>query len=54
MAMSSLDPKPARLENGSRLDYGVGEAIEAFLRACLNHGWTPPPGFREMAWEELS
>lgn len=49
MAMSSLDPKPARLEGGGRSDYGVGEAIEAYIRACNTHGWTVPPGFKEMA-----
>jgi len=49
MAISSLEPKPARLENGGRLDYGVGEAVEAFIRACNVHGWTVPAGFREMA-----
>ncbi|KAH7396607.1 hypothetical protein DE146DRAFT_42745 [Phaeosphaeria sp. MPI-PUGE-AT-0046c] len=49
MAISSLDPKPARLENGGRMDYGVGEAVDAYMRACAVHGWTVPPGFREMA-----
>ncbi|KAF2648732.1 hypothetical protein K491DRAFT_722312 [Lophiostoma macrostomum CBS 122681] len=49
MAMSSLDPRPARLETGGRGEYGIGEAIEAYLRACAVHGWTAPPGFREMA-----
>jgi ubiquitin-conjugating enzyme E2 Q len=49
MAMSSLDPKPARLENASRTDYGVGEAVEAYIRACHVHGWTVPDGFKEMA-----
>ncbi|KAF2493350.1 hypothetical protein BU16DRAFT_465013 [Lophium mytilinum] len=50
MAMSSLDPKPARLENGPMGDYGVGEAVEAYIRACNTHGWTVPEGFREMAY----
>lgn len=50
MAMSSLDPKPARLENGGRQDYGVGEAVDAYIRACAVHGWTVPPGFREMVY----
>jgi ubiquitin-conjugating enzyme E2 Q len=50
MAMSSLDPKPARLENSARMDYGVGEAVEAYMRACAMHGWTVPVGFREMAY----
>jgi ubiquitin-conjugating enzyme E2 Q len=49
MAISSLEPKPARLEQGGRVDYGVGEAVEAYMRACAVHGWTVPPGFREMA-----
>lgn len=49
MAMSSLDPKPARLETHARVDYGVGEAMEAYIRACNVHGWTVPEGFREMA-----
>jgi ubiquitin-conjugating enzyme E2 Q len=50
LAMSSLDPKPARLENGSPRDYHVGEAVEAYVRACNTHGWTVPAGFREMAY----
>jgi ubiquitin-conjugating enzyme E2 Q len=50
MAMSSLEPKPARLENGGRMDYGVGEAVEAYIRACNMHGWTVPAGFKEMAY----
>lgn len=51
--MSSLDPKPARLEGTNRgvrvSEYGVGEAIDAYIRACQVHGWTVPEGFREMA-----
>jgi ubiquitin-conjugating enzyme E2 Q len=50
IAISSLDPKPARLDTGGRQDYGVGEAVEAYMRACAVHGWTVPPGFREMAY----
>jgi ubiquitin-conjugating enzyme E2 Q len=39
LAMSSTDPKPARLEGGQLVrDYGVGEAVEAFRRACAIHG----------------
>ena len=36
--MSSTDPKPARLEGGGVRDYSVGEAVEAFVRACHTHG----------------
>jgi len=50
MAMSSLDPKPARLDTHGRQDYGVGEAVEAFIRACNVHGWVVPAGFKEMAY----
>ncbi|USP81415.1 hypothetical protein yc1106_08689 [Curvularia clavata] len=49
MAISSVDPKPARLAPGGPSDYGVGEAVEAYVRACAVHGWTVPAGFREMA-----
>ena len=38
LAMSSTDPKPARLEPGTVRDYQVGEAVEAFIRACHTHG----------------
>ncbi|KAL8846923.1 MAG: hypothetical protein Q9221_008011 [Calogaya cf. arnoldii] len=38
LAMSSTDPKPARLEPGKVRDYDVGEAIEAYIRACHAHG----------------
>ena len=38
LALSSTDPKPARLEQGPVRDYGVGEAIEAYIRACHAHG----------------
>ena len=38
MAISSTDPKPARLERSSTTDYSVGEAIDAYVRACNAHG----------------
>ncbi|KAI4240000.1 MAG: hypothetical protein LQ352_007743, partial [Teloschistes flavicans] len=38
LALSSTDPKPARLEPGPVRDYGVGEAIAAYVRACRTHG----------------
>jgi ubiquitin-conjugating enzyme E2 Q len=50
MAITSTDPKPARLDRGGRHDYGVGEAVEAYIRACAMHGWTVPAGFRETAY----
>jgi ubiquitin-conjugating enzyme E2 Q len=47
--MSSTDPRPAQLEKGMMRDYGIGEAIDAYIRACQVHGWTVPEGFKEMA-----
>lgn len=38
LAISSSEPRPARLEPGTTQDYGVGEAVEAFVRACHHHG----------------
>ena len=38
LAISSTDPKPARLEPGPVKDYGAGEAVEAYIRACQAHG----------------
>ena len=46
MAISSTDPKPARLEDGNGLQpYGVHEAVSAYKRACMMHGWSIPKDF---------
>lgn len=37
LAISSTEPKPARLEPGQAKEYGVMEAVEAFIRACRTH-----------------
>ncbi|KAF2642519.1 ubiquitin-conjugating enzyme E2 Q2 [Massarina eburnea CBS 473.64] len=50
VAITSTDPNPARLVMHGRQDYGVGEAVEAYMRACQIHGWTVPAGFKEMAY----
>ncbi|KAJ4982919.1 polymerase [Stagonosporopsis vannaccii] len=50
MAMTSLDPRPARLERSGRRNYGIGEAVEAYIRACAMHGWTVPADFKETAY----
>ncbi len=42
MALCNLEPKPARLAN-ERSDYGIGEALEAYRRAAMTHGWVVPP-----------
>ena len=39
MALTSTDPKPAKLEpRSAKSDYGVGEAMDAYRRACQTHG----------------
>ncbi|EMD00741.1 hypothetical protein BAUCODRAFT_181496 [Baudoinia panamericana UAMH 10762] len=43
------DP-PARLVGGRSGDYGMAEAADGYVRACNTHGWTVPPGFKEMAY----
>lgn len=45
LALSSTDPRPARLEHGPVRDYGVAEAMEAFVRACHAHGVSFGPFF---------
>lgn len=50
MAITSLDPKPARLETtyaDKQSDYHIGEAMEAYIRACKMHGWAIPEDFRQ-------
>lgn len=55
MAMSSTDPRPARLNSISSAklaagaDYGAGEALDAFERAARTHGWTVPKDVRQNA-----
>lgn len=52
MAIMNLEPKPARLENKGKYkqyDYGVGEAMDAYIRACRTHGWEVPKDFKEFA-----
>jgi len=57
LALCSLDPRPARLQRGpggkvvrpKMPDYGIGEAIEAYIRAATTHGWKIPVDLRRMA-----
>ncbi|KAK2771276.1 hypothetical protein FQN52_005583 [Onygenales sp. PD_12] len=54
MAISSTDPKPARLQAGQSVakgtvqSYGVDEAVDAYIRACRMHGWQVPKDFQNM------
>lgn len=51
MAISSTDPSPARLERsqgkGKVREYAVGEAVDAYVRACRTHGWEIPKDFEQ-------
>ncbi|KAI1911777.1 hypothetical protein LOZ61_003649 [Ophidiomyces ophidiicola] len=53
MAMCTTDPRPARLQHcqnakdGTVKEYGVGEAVEAYIRACRIHGWEVPRDFSQ-------
>ncbi|KAK3943456.1 hypothetical protein QBC46DRAFT_351343 [Diplogelasinospora grovesii] len=60
MALCSLDPKPARLQNTNIItgdnnrkanwnDYQIGEAIDAYIRATNAHGWKVPEDLRRTA-----
>jgi ubiquitin-conjugating enzyme E2 Q len=65
LALCSQDPRPARLVKqkpyidltgpsfrscgGSAHDYGIGEAIEAYIRAASTHGWRIPDDLRQTA-----
>ncbi|KAI9801480.1 MAG: hypothetical protein M1833_002712 [Piccolia ochrophora] len=51
MAMSSTEPFPARLEDGPVSDYGIAEAVEAFVRSCRMHGWQVPKDVFQMGAE---
>lgn len=44
LALMSQDPAPARLLSDCNLDYNVGEAVQAYRRACKTHGWGIPDG----------
>ncbi|GAB1737047.1 hypothetical protein NU219Hw_g409t1 [Hortaea werneckii] len=46
----ALSEPPARLDVKNHGDYGTGEAADGYMRACATHGWTVPPGFKEMAY----
>jgi ubiquitin-conjugating enzyme E2 Q len=53
LAMSNVEPRPARLEGQGKKqynqDYSTGEAMAAFIRACAMHGWQVPKDFQEFA-----
>lgn len=58
MAMSSTDPRPARLAPGRQGvmqgDYSIFEAVDAYRRACMSHGWAIPQDLMETTKESSS
>ncbi|KAJ5152995.1 uncharacterized protein N7482_009473 [Penicillium canariense] len=50
MALSATDPHPGRLSHERVGDYSVGEAVQAYTRACMAHGWVIPKDMKAMSW----
>ncbi|KAF8968508.1 hypothetical protein BDZ97DRAFT_1798782 [Flammula alnicola] len=44
LALSNLEPKPARLSTDWNRPYGVDESLAGYKRAAMTHNWTLPPG----------
>ncbi|KAF6754673.1 hypothetical protein DFP72DRAFT_812438 [Ephemerocybe angulata] len=44
LAISNLDPRPARLAKNWQTPYSVSESLAGFKRAASTHGWTVPDG----------
>ncbi|RDX46333.1 hypothetical protein OH76DRAFT_1407058 [Lentinus brumalis] len=49
LAISNLDPKPARLASNWDSPYGMQEAMEGYRRAAMTHGWKIPQSFDRIA-----
>ncbi|KAJ7213658.1 hypothetical protein B0H12DRAFT_1061615 [Mycena haematopus] len=48
LAISNLDPRPARLASNWNMPYSVGESLVGFKRAAATHGWTVPEGIDKL------
>ncbi|KAF8523448.1 hypothetical protein BU17DRAFT_43697 [Hysterangium stoloniferum] len=48
LAISNLDPRPARLANNWDVPYTSVEALKGFRRAAGTHGWTVPEGLDKL------
>ncbi|TFK43105.1 hypothetical protein BDQ12DRAFT_165045 [Crucibulum laeve] len=44
LAISNLEPRPARLARDWQRSYSIGEALEGYKRAAATHGWQLPKG----------
>ncbi|EMD36029.1 hypothetical protein CERSUDRAFT_156784 [Gelatoporia subvermispora B] len=49
LAISNLDPRPARLAANWDTPYQIGEALEGYRRAASTHGWKVPEGLDHLA-----
>ncbi|KAJ5372206.1 Ubiquitin-conjugating enzyme E2 [Penicillium concentricum] len=51
MAITNTDPRPARLNiPRANIDYSVGEAVEAYRRVAMAHGWQISKDIAQLAW----
>jgi ubiquitin-conjugating enzyme E2 Q len=50
MAITNTDPRPARLNLHSPRDYSVGEAVEAYRRVAMTHGWEISKDIGQLVW----
>ncbi|KAJ7194306.1 hypothetical protein GGX14DRAFT_476496 [Mycena pura] len=48
LAISNLDPRPARLASNWNVSYSVQESLAGFKRAAAAHGWTVPEGIDQL------
>ncbi|TFK19866.1 hypothetical protein FA15DRAFT_626277 [Coprinopsis marcescibilis] len=48
LAISNLDPRPARLASNYKILYEVREALEGFKRAAATHSWKLPEGLEKL------
>ncbi|KAF9481500.1 hypothetical protein BDN70DRAFT_876298 [Pholiota conissans] len=44
LALSNLEPRPARLDDNWKSHYGVAESLQGYKRAASTHNWTLPEG----------
>ncbi|KAI0795943.1 hypothetical protein C8Q75DRAFT_846922 [Abortiporus biennis] len=49
LAISNLEPRPARLAINWQIPYSMMEAIEGYKRAANTHGWRIPPELDRLA-----
>ncbi|EPS95732.1 hypothetical protein FOMPIDRAFT_1032740 [Fomitopsis schrenkii] len=48
LAISNLEPRPARLAQNWDMAYGMQEALDGYKRAANTHGWAIPRGIEKL------